>query len=183
LRKDIFDYTQVKYTSYFMKRYFSKLPFYNSLLKNRILWRAAKSLKNQSRRKYKKITEATRNKFLKYLAKAERQHERNHLFESNQPNIPLEHRKLKWHSKVKKKSSFLFKHNFLNKKSRPQFDSNSNFVYKRGGESFLFKKASSALLFYTPISVNNFFYSTKKRKKRIIGPRLIKNFSERRYQY
>ena len=185
LRGDVFRNIEKKRELYLFKKYLTVMPFYNKNLKLKTLYRASKLLRARDvgRASYKKqrlFAEVL--KFLKSNYTDLATSSVPNQFDANQPGVVVKGVKEKWHSKVKKVSSIKFVQNVLKRKLGISASAASEQIDPRS-ENFLAKTGSSAMLFYKPASVNNFFYGSDYKFKKIMSPRSVKYFSERRFNY
>jgi len=184
LRKDIFNYLQTKRNSFLMKKFYAKFPFYNRLLKNKLVRKAVRInrglLNNtpQSKRYGAVEKEMYANILSKvsYFGSEEKS--------NSNSDLDLINKKIRWHRHVKNVSALKFKSNIISKIGEQLNNINDGYYsipYQQ--DSFMWKKSNAAILYNKPVAVLDFFNHSRLKMTKTLSPRTIKNFSERNFKY
>jgi hypothetical protein len=115
VRKDIFNYLQTKRNLFLMRKFYTKFPFYNRLLKKRLITRAIRIERREKESGsagagYSALTAELYKKMLgtsDYLIDNPKS--------SSNPDFKLSNKKTRWHRHLKKMSALRFKSNVLSK--------------------------------------------------------------------
>lgn len=183
LRKDIHALMEEKIWNRLTKKAISSVPYYNSLLKEKLINKAARAAKGLLRKSsyFSRMHEKRIRRFKSILASA------NHdLLKKNYNKsfTNLDLKRIQWARHLKKISSIkliLAKKMLLGRAGLHSALAEHNGYSKNA--TFYFKKNNTVMLHAKPRSITDFFNTINMKYKKAYNPRAIKDFIERNYKH